>query len=242
VKALLNDPKLNGLAASILNHGAVNPLSNGKIEGDDFAKHNATNVPAYIKPQQFAAALIDVLESQSSSTTGALKDSIEKISDPQLKQVLHGIYSRADGKIDKVQLDIASWFDASMDRLGGAYKRKTQLWTLCIAYAVAASLNIDTFHLAHVLWIQPELAANAAQVAGSITAANYDAAFAAWSLTFPYGWDGWDESGRSILLMPIGWLATAFAALFGAPFWFDLLQTFVRIRGTGPVPAKPSIS
>jgi hypothetical protein len=34
----------------------------------------------------------------------------------------------------------------------------------------------------------------------------------------------------------IGWLITATAALFGAPFWFDLLQQFIRLRGTGPKP------
>jgi hypothetical protein len=31
-----------------------------------------------------------------------------------------------------------------------------------------------------------------------------------------------------------GWLISAIATLFGAPFWFDTLQKFVRLRGTGP--------
>jgi hypothetical protein len=31
-----------------------------------------------------------------------------------------------------------------------------------------------------------------------------------------------------------GWILTILATLFGAPFWFDTLQRFVQIRGTGP--------
>jgi hypothetical protein len=34
-----------------------------------------------------------------------------------------------------------------------------------------------------------------------------------------------------------GLLITASSALFGAPFWFDLLQHLVELRGTGPKPA-----
>jgi hypothetical protein len=30
-----------------------------------------------------------------------------------------------------------------------------------------------------------------------------------------------------------GWLISAVATLFGAPFWFDALQKFVQIRGAG---------
>jgi hypothetical protein len=36
----------------------------------------------------------------------------------------------------------------------------------------------------------------------------------------------------------IGWLITAFSTLFGAPFWFDLLQTVVRLKGSGPSPKE----
>lgn len=36
----------------------------------------------------------------------------------------------------------------------------------------------------------------------------------------------------------LGWLITAFSTLFGAPFWFDLLQTVIRLKGTGPSPVE----
>jgi hypothetical protein len=36
--------------------------------------------------------------------------------------------------------------------------------------------------------------------------------------------------------MVVGWIITGLAALFGAPFWFDLLQQICRLKGTGPSP------
>ena len=32
--------------------------------------------------------------------------------------------------------------------------------------------------------------------------------------------------------MIVGWLLTASATLFGAPFWFDLLNKFMVVRST----------
>jgi len=32
--------------------------------------------------------------------------------------------------------------------------------------------------------------------------------------------------------------STALSTLFGAPFWFDLLQNFIRLKGTGPSPVE----
>ena len=34
----------------------------------------------------------------------------------------------------------------------------------------------------------------------------------------------------------VGWLITAFATLFGSPFWFDALQSVIRLKGAGPSP------
>jgi hypothetical protein len=47
---------------------------------------------------------------------------------------------------------------------------------------------------------------------------------------------GWDS--KFIAPAVIGWLVTAIATLFGAPFWFDALQRFTRLKGAGPSPAE----
>jgi hypothetical protein len=44
------------------------------------------------------------------------------------------------------------------------------------------------------------------------------------------------ELALDILSKAIGILLTGFALSLGAPFWFDLLSTFMNVRGTGPKP------
>jgi heme oxygenase len=36
----------------------------------------------------------------------------------------------------------------------------------------------------------------------------------------------------------LGWIFTATAFTLGAPFWFDLLQKFVNVRGAGGRPKR----
>jgi hypothetical protein len=45
----------------------------------------------------------------------------------------------------------------------------------------------------------------------------------------------WVLSGLDLI---VGWLITAVATLFGAPFWFDALQQTIRLKGTGPSPVE----
>ena len=50
------------------------------------------------------------------------------------------------------------------------------------------------------------------------------------------------QAGGSWFLKIIGWLITALAISVGAPFWFDLLNRLVDLRGSGkkPEPVKPA--
>jgi hypothetical protein len=60
-------------------------------------------------------------------------------------------------------------------------------------------------------------------------------------LDVPIGWTAarfknlWSLGGLETLL---GWLITAVATLFGAPFWFDALEQIIRLKGSGPSPAE----
>ncbi|MCG8354926.1 MAG: peptidoglycan-binding protein [Kiloniellales bacterium] len=46
------------------------------------------------------------------------------------------------------------------------------------------------------------------------------------------------DQARTVLLMLLGWIITAFAASFGAPFWFSLLDKLLAIRGAGRRPPR----
>jgi hypothetical protein len=46
-----------------------------------------------------------------------------------------------------------------------------------------------------------------------------------------------DQSVWDWLQRIAGWFVTALAISLGAPFWFDLLRKFVRVSGSGNLPA-----
>ncbi len=61
----------------------------------------------------------------------------------------------------------------------------------------------------------------------------------------PLGWDftqpqfsNWLEVVLHVLARIIGLAITALALSLGAPFWFDVLQKFINIRGTGAKPQR----
>jgi hypothetical protein len=232
VKALLNDPQFNGLALDIYNHDLVNPRADGTAGSQQELKAK----PSYINPQQFASALLDVAGLSPGSDVQTLQNKINTtITDGQLKTMLNGCVARAGRNLNRVNDEIAAWFDNGMDRVSGVYKRKTQLWSFFIALGIAIVLNVDTITIAESLWKEPMLMKQLPQLPAGETAAQ------AWTqfndLRLPFGWRR-DLSNELLkfpnwLLIPFGWLITAVATLFGAPFWFDTLQRFVQLRGAG---------
>ena len=234
IKDLLNDPNFIGLARSLYNHALVNPQSDGTAEDEKALTH----IPAYVDPKLFADAFLDVTKIAQDSPD-KVKTAINAIESPQLKRLLNGIFEQTAGNLGQMRDRLASWFDNSMDRVGGIYKRKTQIWSFSIALTIAVALNVSSIGLGKALWLRPMLARTIGPMPPGM--ASGDAIALVGSLGFPIGWSCAalkDFCGWSALEMLAGWLITAAATLFGAPFWFDLLEQFVRLKGSGPSPAE----
>jgi hypothetical protein len=234
MKDLLNDPQLTGLALNIYNHALVDPRDAGRATSEGGLK----NLPAYIDPKQFANALIDTAKLTEDSPE-KIKSAIDaNISDPQINKLLNGITDRTAGNLQRMQDEIAGWFDNCMDRVGGAYKRKTQAFSFVIAFVLAAGLNISAIVIGQTLWQQPLLTRTIAPSAGLTP---IDAWQQLEKLGVPVGWTQERVSNlrsRNGIEMFLGWVLTAVAALFGAPFWFDALGQIIRLKGSGPSPEE----
>lgn len=224
VKALLNDPQFTGLAREVYNHALVSPRDAGNAK----TERELTNKPSYVDPMHLALAVIDTVQTAPGDFR-QLGEDIAAIRDPQLRQLLQGMYVRATGKAESLQGELAAWFDAGMARVSGAYKRQTQLSCFLIGLLIAGLFNIDSFHLFATMWRHPALATQLA------TQAPAQAGEAVAALqTLPIGWaDFPPRLDAGFLLTIAGWLVTASSALFGAPFWFDLLQKLTQLRGAG---------
>jgi hypothetical protein len=226
VKSMLNDPRFDGLARAVYLHPLVNPHTDGVTP----LERDMRSRPSYIEPAHFAIALVDSLW-KAPGDFAQLANAIETIPDPQLRQVMRGLYGRARD-LQQFQDMLAGWFDNAMARMSGTYKRRQLLISLLLALLLAILFNIDSIHLFRTLWQQPSLTAQLHDAPGALDPAVFDAMMA-----LPIGWTHFPPvAGADFALQVAGWLVTASTALFGAPFWFDLMQRVVRMRSTGSRP------
>lgn len=185
--------------------------------------------PSYIEPAHFAIALLDSLRSNPAIP---LQAAIEALPDEQVRRVLLALYRQSSGDLQRFQEGIAGWFNSAMERLSGVYKRRQLLISFLLALLLTILLNIDSVHLFQTLWQNPALAA---QIKAAPSALDAEALRQLWAM--PIGWSSFPPRlDTAFALQVAGWLITAGTTLFGAPFWFDLLQRAVQLRGTG---AKP---
>lgn len=233
VKRMLDDPRCEALAQGLYEHPLVNPHG-GKGDGRPLSVRLsrpglARPGPSYIEPAHFAIALLDSLRSNPAVP---LQAAIEALPDEQVRRVLLALYRQAGGELQRFQDGIAGWFNSAMERLSGIYKRRQLLISFLLALLLTILLNIDSIHLFQTLWQNPALAA---QIKAAPSALDAEALRQLWTL--PIGWSTFPPRlDPAFALQVAGWLITAGTTLFGAPFWFDLLQRAVQLRGTG---AKP---
>ncbi len=57
----------------------------------------------------------------------------------------------AESQLQIFQVDLENWFDSSMIRAGGVYKRNSRLVALIIGFVIAVVANADTFHIVNRL-------------------------------------------------------------------------------------------
>jgi hypothetical protein len=229
IKTMLNDPYFTGLARALYAHALVNPHDDGK-SGDQFALRAK---PSYIEPANFAIALLDVLQSIPGDYAQLGRD-IDAIDDPQVRTALQAFYQRANGDMEAFRKSLAGWFDNAMDRVSGAYKRRSMMVSVLLSLLLAILFNIDSIHLFRTLWQHPALAAQVLAAPSAIDQRTIDALF-----SLPIGWSTFPPVlNGDFLLQAAGWTMTAASTLFGAPFWFDMLQKVMQLRGTGAKPGE----
>ena len=223
VGRMLGDVRCDGLARALYAHPLANPRSGGAPDA-----HRPSR-PSYIEPGNFAIALIDSIRPGHASLDAA----ILAVQDPQLQRTLQTLHTQAGADPARFQAGVAAWFEAAMERLSGVYKRRQLLVSFLLSLLLAILFNIDSIHLFRTLWQQPALAA---QLGAMSPVLNADMLDQMWAL--PIGWQHFPPAlDGAFALQAAGWLVTASTTLFGAPFWFDVLQRAVNLRSTGAKPA-----
>jgi len=224
IKCMLSDPQFTRTARALYAHPLISTRTD--LADPQAPPHPG---PSYIEPANFAIALIDAIRGNGA----ALETAIAAVPDPQLRRTLSTLYLQAGGDVQRFQAALGGWFDSTMERLSGMYKRRQLLVSFLLSLLLAILLNIDSVHLFQTLWRHPALAA---AISAAPTA--LDANLVHGLATLPIGWGSFPPVlDAGFALQTAGWLITASTTLFGAPFWFDILQRSINLRSTGAKPA-----
>jgi hypothetical protein len=212
------------------------------------------NKPSYISSRSFALALFDLIAPANPvqpRTVQDLKDGIANLPEPRLRSALLSLLDSAQQDVDIARRRVENWYDETMERVSGAYKRKSQAYIAGLSLALCAALNVDSLMIVRELWNDEALRTTVVQQAQNRATEDRAKGKCADSLSCatdsiravsvpPIGWAG---EGFRALPQSLGWLwkvlgifISGVAVAMGAPFWFDLLNKIVNLRLTGNPP------
>jgi hypothetical protein len=244
VQALLDDPNIrtafyeHGLIAgtrktlttagnmSIVRSMRIDPRPATVLAADAHGAPTAASDdvhPSYFSTNTFVLALLGSLTGgktagdQPIPTIADLSASIQKLPASNLRDALVANLTVAQGDFEKFREGVATWFDDSMDRLSGAYKRHLKVISIAVGCLVATAVNADTFVVSQVLWSDSALRAQMAQVAESTVKAGLPADSGASQSSSTLTADEIESKlahvNRTLRPLPIGWSFHANASL-----------------------------
>lgn len=137
-----------------------------KFLGED----NTTRKISYMTSNTFSKVLLDLLRGKDIKPGDDIKDRImstlekKKIPgeagipiDQETHAFLNSIWVDAQGDISKFTVMLEQWFDETMKRATGWYKKYTQIILLVIGLVFAMGFNINTIEIVHKLERDPAL-------------------------------------------------------------------------------------
>lgn len=111
--------------------------------------------PSYVPASKFSLALMDVITGRGKEVNDkeALREGIKTIKIPSLQTSLSAVLADPKQPLATDQQKIEAWYDDSMDRVSGWYKRRTVLWIWLLAIIVTLALNADSTQISRKLWV-----------------------------------------------------------------------------------------
>lgn len=118
--------------------------------------------PSYIPASSVSSALIDIIASRTRGDAPG-KDAyahflkgVESM-EPGYMKTLLGTFADRAKDVESLAAEVEKWFNDSMDRVSGWYKRKTRLIIIIAAVIVTVGGNVDTIHIIRSAQADPVL-------------------------------------------------------------------------------------
>lgn len=162
IRQLLQDD--GELTRRFYEHPLIYSLYAGDYQQPDPKKlyRRGGNLPSYIPSNQFARAMIDLVQQGAGAYTpydtptpplnvASLRAAAAQFPNPQIRRAMLSAIDHAHGDLEAARRNIETWFNGSMDRVSGWYKRRTQVVLFGIGLLVAILLNVDAITVAERL-------------------------------------------------------------------------------------------
>lgn len=143
VRNLIDSPDAEDWVKDLYDHPLIQGLSPGNA-----ASRNTG--PSYIPSRTFTLALLDVIRSRQQAGEG-LEAALERLRGTRLGGALAVLREDAGQDLERFKENVETWFNHSMDRVGGWYKRKIQAIHLVAGLLLAFVLNVDSVLLMRTL-------------------------------------------------------------------------------------------
>lgn len=209
----------------------------------------------------------NITEDKDSAFYQGIENVINGLPKP-VKDNLDILVNRSQMKIQNVEnglnqlkQEIETWFDRSMERASGVYKRNAKGVAILLGCFIAVGANADTIYIVNRLSKDSVLRSTITQYGNVVVTENPDkntndfgpvkakVEEALQQVALPIGW-GSDNiknqeeyASKDIpfvagLRRTFGWAITGLAVSMGAKFWFDLLGKIIDVRNAGKKPDK----
>ena len=169
IRELLRDPKGTALTSAVYNHPQLSGLFKGVYDPTQIRKNGSmpakSNLPSYIPARNFALAILDIVvrgtdadDAQAAHPSAppispqSIRARVTALQNPPVQRAILTALESAGGDLEKVRTNLETWFDSSMDRVSGWYKRRTQVILLGLGLALAVAMNANSIAIARHLY------------------------------------------------------------------------------------------
>lgn len=244
------------------------PLVSSLFKGTYETASKKGDLPSYIPARNFALALMHTVggdegikgattpgaSADAGATLATLRAAADNFGNKHVGKALVALIDAAGPDVTRARQNIEDWFDSSMDRVSGWYKRRSQVFLVVIGIVLAGVGNVDSINIVNTLskdsGKRDALVAEAREYASkqttpaAISGADDPVLQNLDKIGLPVGWSGTRATDqpydpRSFPVNPVTWIIkllgialTAAAISLGSPFWFDTLNKFVVVRST----------
>lgn len=84
-----------------------------------------------------------------------LREVVERLPDPRMRKTLLVLLDDAEDDVERFKQNVEIWFNNAMDRVGGWYKRRSQVVIAAVSVVCVVALNVDTLLIVNHLETHP---------------------------------------------------------------------------------------